>query len=205
MTLFHKVVDDPSITVQGVLHLGAHFAEEVTQYATKNVPVWWVEANPSLIPTLEEVVRPYGHQVIQALVSDRDGDTRDFYITNNEDGSSSSILPLGTHKIFAPEVVVVETISLTTTTVDTLCKQYDISPCNYLTMDLQGAELLALQGGTKFLEGIDYIDAEVNEDEVYIGCGQLPEFEAFLHEFERVTIEFQGTKGWGEAFYKRIK
>lgn len=203
MVMFTQVVQDPSVKVHGVLHLGAHFGEEAFEYAASGVPVWWVEANPSLIPSLEQRVHPYGHHVIQALISDRDNETREFYITNNDSGASSSMLPLGTHQIFAPQVVVVDTISLTTSTVDTLCEQHRIHPCNYLAMDLQGAELLALRGASQFLQGVQYIETEINEDEVYVGCGLLPELEAHLHEFERTKIRFEGRTGWGDAFYVR--
>ena len=51
---------------------------------------------------------------------------------------------------------------------------------------------------------IDYIYAEVNTKELYAGCAQLPELDAWLDArgFKRVEISMTGW-GWGDALYVR--
>ena len=47
---------------------------------------------------------------------------------------------------------------------------------------------------------------EVNEKELYKGCGLLPEMDVFLetHGFKRVLMEMT-CHGWGDALYVRVK
>jgi hypothetical protein len=74
-------------------------------------------------------------------------------------------------------------------------------------MDLQGAELHALRGGVKFLEGVDAVATEINFDELYVGCVRAPELDEFmqLHGFRRVETEMaQNNVGWGDALYLRV-
>ena len=71
-------------------------------------------------------------------------------------------------------------------------------------MDIQGAELLALKGSSDTLKNIDYVYLEVNEKELYTGCGLLSEVDEYLKEkgFTRVEINMT-PHGWGDAFYTR--
>ena len=90
-----------------------------------------------------------------------------------------------------------------TTTLDTIVKDRNIR-ANFLNMDIQGAELKCLQGFEDGLKMIDYIYAEVNTKELYAGCAQLPELDAWLaaRGFKRVEISMTGW-GWGDALYVR--
>lgn len=191
----------------GVLHVGAHFAEEANDYDRIGIKnVWWVEANAALIPIIRKNLLSYPtHQIVQALVYDQDGVDLGFNITNIE-GMSSSILPFGTHKLRAPQVVFERREVLTTKRIDTLVEEHGITGVNFLVMDIQGAELWALMGAEKFLSGVEYVYTEINVDELYLGCARLWELDAFLWErgFLRVeTSMADGRVGWGDALYIR--
>lgn len=188
----------------GVLHVGAHTAEEADKYhALHTNNVWWVEANPDLIPTITANTARYCHHVINALVTDEEGVGTNFNVTNNV--QSSSILELGTHRQSAPDVHYVERRTLPSRTIDSLVEEYGISDCNFWNFDIQGAELLALKGATKSLPMADYLYLEVNRRYVYQGNGLISEIDQFLVDFERTDTEWSGygQGDWGDALWIR--
>jgi FkbM family methyltransferase len=198
-----SLVDQYGLTVSGVLHVGAHLAEEAAEYERLHMhDVWWVEANPRVLPLIEENLKYYPQQqLIQGLVYSQSGVELPFNVTNY-DGMSSSIFEFGTHPTFSPDTIFVERITLPTTTIDEIVKANNVR-ANFLNMDLQGAELHALQGATDFLLDVDYIMTEVNKTEVYVGCAQVGQLDDYLEAFSRVETYWVGDQGWGDALYLR--
>lgn len=199
-----RMVADYNMRITGILHVGAHTGEEAESYNTCGVSkVVWIEGNPDLIPTLRGHVGPYGHQVIQALVSNEHADAT-FYVTNNY--QSSSLLEMGTHLVVSPDVHVMQHMDLHTVRLDWLAERHDFSDLNFLNMDLQGAELLALEGMGDLLKQFDYIYTEINVDELYLNCARLPQLDSFLSgwSFQRVETAMAGDAGWGDALYVRV-
>ena len=205
---FTSLVAKYDLKITGILHLGANLAQEAREYSSLDIHnVVWVEANGDNIPAIKRAVEPYGHYVIEALITDVDGDERMFNITNY-DSMSSSIFDFGTHPTFSPDTVFVDHRVLTTSTVDSLMKlhhQTVFSGINMLNMDLQGAEMLALRGARNFIKQVDIVMSEVNTAEVYVGCAQLEELDAFLGDegFKRVETHMVGNQGWGDGLWLR--
>ena len=198
-----ELIGKHGMNVTGVIHVGAHTGEEAQQYQENGITnVWWIEGNPDLIPELAENFAPYNHKVIEALVYEEDDVELDFNITNLN-GLSSSILEFGTHRVVSPDVKFVDKKRLLSVRLDTLVGKYSIIGCNFLSMDLQGAELHCLKGASKLLSSIDYVFTEVNVDELYLGCVRLPELDKFLEDFQRVETHMAGAAGWGDALYIR--
>ena len=50
-------------------------------------------------------------------------------------------------------------------------------------MDIQGCELLALKGAKTALARVDALYMEVNEKELYKGCGLMSEIDEALREY----------------------
>jgi len=198
------LVKKHNLRINGVLHLGAHQAEEASAYQEVGVPkVIWIEGNPELIPTLETELKKYTNQfVYNVLVSDIDNQKVNFNITNNL--QSSSILELGTHKDHNPNVKVDHIFLLATHRLDTFFanNNVDISDCNFLNIDLQGAELLAMKGLGNHLQHFDYIYTEINIGKVYKNCPVLFDLDTYLHRYGFVRVETYLTPWqWGDAFY----
>lgn len=186
-----------------VLHVGAHLAEEAAAYASAGFrPVWWVEANPMLVPALEERVKAYPDQhVIDAVLAERPRPVT-LHIANN--GQSSSILPLGTHAVEHPEVHYVAQIDLQATTVDALAAEKAIGQARFMNIDVQGAELEVLKGAETYLAGVQYVYTEVNEAELYQGCALMEELRSWLQDHRFDLVEEQLTRhGWGDALFTR--
>lgn len=193
-----------SMNISGILHVGAHLGEEADLYDRLDVPhVWWVEGNPDVMPKLESNISRFQNQeVIQALITDTDDDTIRFNITNY-DGMSSSIFPFGTHIIDSPDTIYIKHFTLQSRTIDSLADLYHIK-ANFLNLDMQGSELLALKGATKFLEGIDFIYSEVSTGPVYIGGALMHEIDEYLTDFSRVETDLGMHRGkHGDALYAR--
>lgn len=195
-------------TPKGVLHIGASHGQEAKDYLGSGVEkVVWVEAIPTVFEKLIQTISPYDNMIaLNACIADADGYEVDFYVSNNE-AQSSSILKLGTHKTAHPEVHYTHTIKCITKRVDTLLKENQIDAANYnfLNIDLQGAELLALKSLGKEIDKIDYAYLEVNKEPLYVGCALIEDIDKFMAEkgFKRVELEWCGNFGWGDAFYTR--
>lgn len=200
---FKKVFKQYSLNINGLLHVGAHYAEEAELYYRHKVgPVWWVEANPAVKDTIKRNIKRYPKQkLIEALVFSEDGVEKEFNVTNYG-GMSSSIYEFGTHTDFSPDIHFEKKLTLTTKTIDTLWEENEIE-ANFMNMDLQGAEGPALRGATYILPFLDYVMTEVNKEEVYVGCTQVSEIDEILHEFDRVETFWVPGQGWGDALYIR--
>jgi len=196
------------MSVGGILHVGAHKAEERTAYGCFTVnswdlPMYWVEANRQLAANLEKMLSAsLSQHVITAVVGDKTGEQVVFNIANN--GESSSILELGTHKTAHPEVHYIESETRYTETLDDIIMTYNIPrTVNFLNLDIQGAELMALKGLGDLINQFDYIYTEVNIKRLYKDCALLEEIDAFLTDFEKVECVIEEKFGWGDALYIR--
>ena len=192
------------LKIEGIIHVGAHLAEEAPIYAAAGVEnVWWIEANPDVIGKVRAAAnRP--EQVIQALCLETVRPNVRFNVTNY-DGMSSSVYNWGTHFTFSPDTVVDHVIHLTSTTLDRLRYNYEISGCNFLNIDVEGANLDVLQGGYRTLAEIDYVYIEVQTENVYDGAPVLSTVDNWLSMwgFERVEVGIVEGQGWGDALYIR--
>lgn len=189
------------IPEHGILHIGAHKCEEDNLYKSigvKDENILWIEGNPDLI-------QPERKNMFQAIISNYDNEEVEFKITNN--GESSSILNLKTHLQEHPHIHEVKRMTLKTITLNSFYQKYNI-PLNrfdFINLDIQGAELLALKGATAILPFIKAIYTEVNEKELYENCGLIDELDAFLRNYRFVRILTSMTKhGWGDALYIKI-
>lgn len=191
-----------------VVHAGAHLGEEAAGYAAIGVErVLWVEANPRLIApllaALGDAPPPTQHQVVCVAASSH-AHSAVLHIASN--GESSSLLPLGTHEHEHPEVTYVDEVPVIAAPLDGFVDGYGFGDAEMLNMDLQGYELEALQGATGLLgrPSLRWVYAEVNEDEVYEGCGQRPAVERLLGDFGFELVTDSMTRhGWGDALYER--
>jgi hypothetical protein len=189
------------VNVSGILHIGAHKCEELETYLkyTTLDKILWIEAIESLIK--QNLEKNPNLKILNAVVSNEDGKDIEFKITNLT--NCSSILNLKYHKEIHPNIKVVETVKIKTKTIQTLYKENNINPSEYntLVMDIQGAELLALEGMGSGLNNINNIYIEVNEKELYEGCCDLNSLDKYLIDFGFERKYLALLNGYGNAFY----
>lgn len=203
---YQYLLNKYNISPKGIIHIGAHYAEESTIYARSGTEkVLWIEGNPNLLSVIQENISIYpNNKVYNVLLSDTDNDEIIFNITNAS--MSSSILELGSHKELYPDIKVEKELVLNSCRIDSFIKKNKIviDEYDFVNIDIQGAELLALKGFGDLLDKINYIYTEVNIDNVYEGCPLLDEIDEFLvmKGFHRVELSLK-YKSWGDAFYIR--
>jgi FkbM family methyltransferase len=201
---FNYLVKKYKITFRGILHVGAHECEEIGYYDSKlpRNKVLWVDA---LSDKVQQSIKKHKNILIEcAAVSDKE-EKLIFHRSNN--GQSSSILELGTHKKHHPEIHYVDNIEMTTQLLSNILAKYPDIDFNFLNLDIQGAELKALKGMESYLYKVDYIYTEVNTEYVYENCALVTELDEYLEKFglKRVEIKIYGNCGWGDAFYIRYR
>jgi FkbM family methyltransferase len=198
-----EILEKHEIRITGALHIGAHDCEEMGFYNNflkiKGEQIIWIDALPFKV---EAALAKKIPNVFHAVVSDKDGEIVEFNVSNNH--QSSSILELKTHSVEHPHIVYTHTLRQKTITVDNFFESNNLQAafCNFWNFDIQGAELLALKGANESINFAAAIYLEVNEKELYKGCGMIEEVDAFLEKkgFKRVkTVMTQ--HGWGDALY----
>ena len=195
------LVNKYNIKFTGILHVGMHEAEEIGSYEKYigRDKILWIEA---MSDKVEYCISKFPSILIEnAIISDIEEDVT-FNVSNN--GQSSSILELGLHKNFHPEVHYINSFKSRSKCLENIISKYrsDI-PFNFLNLDIQGVELRALKSLGKYLENIDYIYTEVNSDYVYEKCDLIGDIDQYLSTFgfKRVETSWFGDCKWGDAFY----
>ena len=195
-----------SVPVTGVIHLGAHNAEELEGYTSCGIErIIWVEANIQLaIPLLNRTINDVGSTLVFGAAFNEDDKIIELNVANN--GESSSLLDFEEHSKEHPQVEYVGKVETWAFKIDTMLdkKGFNRSMFNFANIDIQGAELIALQGMTEQLSHLDYVYLEVNEKHLYKDCVLIPELDEFLesHGFKREMTEMT-VHGWGDALYVR--
>lgn len=201
---------------RGVLHVGAHLGGEVWAYHNMGLKTAvFIEANPEVFPGLEGTLANYRqyiaennligieHLVAVNCAASNENGTVNFRITSSD--QSSSILPLKIHSDVYPTIEETHQVEVVSKTLDTILEELQIHPAdvNLINFDIQGAELMALQGATNLLKYVDAINTEVSYVELYEGCGLIDDMDDFLeqHGFVRIATTTPYHRTWGDAFY----
>jgi FkbM family methyltransferase len=194
-----------NVSPHGVLHVGAHEAEEALEYIEngfqKNGKIIWIEAQENLALDLTRKLDPKIHQVICAAAWDKNDEELEFNITSKD--ASSSLLPLGKHAERYPSITVEKKVKIRTSRLDSVLPSD--AQFNFLVLDIQGAELRAIEGLGSYLNGVNWIFTEVSKEELFVGSSLIDEFDSRLGElgFRRVFTEWDRKAGWGDALYAR--
>jgi len=201
-----QILRENNIKITGVFHVGAHECEELDFYKELDVTkenIVWIDA---ITEKVEQAKNNGIPNVYQAVITDKDDDTVTFNVSDNV--QSSSILEFGTHATEHPHVHFVKSESMKTVTINSFFegKNLDGTKYNFWNFDIQGAELMALKGSTKYIQSAKVIYLEVNEKELYKNCGLIGDIDSFLSQygFKRVITKMT-RHGWGDALYIKEK
>jgi FkbM family methyltransferase len=201
----NQILTDNGIQITGAFHIGAHECEELGFYQQlKLAPsdIIWIDAIPQKVTEAQQRGIP---NVFHAVITDKDDEEVTFHISNN--GQSSSVLEFGTHAQEHPWVTYIDNIVQKSTTIQSFVTkhQIDMPTHNFWNFDIQGAELMALHGAGDLIRTADAIYLEVNEKELYKGCGLIEEIDRCLNEYGFTRVKTEMTvHGWGDALYIRV-
>ncbi len=200
----------PDYKVGKIVHVGAHWGEEAGAYDEFSPQsVTWIEADPNLFQTLkqrmEENAANYRatQHVIQAAVSDTDGETALLYRFSNDGASNSLFQMLPPHQRKFPSVVPEgEPVDVQTATLDVLLDGHPGVAPDVLVIDGQGSELKCLRGAHKTMQSVRFLECEVSTEALYEGGVLFDELNAYITKLgfvRRTTV----VPWHGDVVYER--
>ena len=189
---------------QGIIHVGANVGQEISAYRSSGAKIClYFEPIPAVFEKLKSNLENIpNHFALQELISDKDDEEVVFNITNNS--LSSSMLPLGKHSLLYPNIESVNSLKIQTKTLDSIIEtQFATNIFDTLIIDVQGAELKALNGAKNLLKNkLMYVYAEVSEEALYEGGCTFEEVTAFLKSYGfRLKNLSMNYNNWGNALY----
>jgi FkbM family methyltransferase len=205
--LIPEICGANQLSPRGIIHVGAHEGTELAWYqACGFQKILFIEANPEVFEKLRKnVADAAGVTAVNRAVVDKAGPIQ-LNVTSFD--QSSSVLALGTHLDHYPTIEAVQTVTVDGVTLDSLLDELGFSAAefNFLAMDIQGAELMALRGADCVLRHIQAIITEVNFEDIYQGCCQIDDLDLFLdhYGFQRINT-YSIHRAWGDAVYLKSR
>jgi FkbM family methyltransferase len=200
-TLKHKY----NMNVKGIIHIGAHYGEEIQEYVNngiQNITVF--EPLSKNFNILAERLQDVNADIqgYQTALGSKKGNAT-MYLSSNE-AQSSSILKPKDHLEHHPDVSFEGTEEVEVDLLD----NFELREANFMNVDVQGYELEVFKGAAKTLKNIDYIYCEVNRGEMYEGNPMVEDLDEYLgtYGFERVETHWPTEwYKWGDALYIKKK
>lgn len=200
---FDLTLVDHYTVPKGIVHIGAHHAEELSSY--RGLPTVWVEGHPEYAQVLaKKVARLPGQIAIEAVLSDEEGEV-DFFITRDE--FASSLLQPQEHTSYFPHAGLKESIKVKTVRFDTMVEAHglDMSQYNVLVLDVQGVEDKVIRGMGKYSTHFPIIITEFFlTNDMYRGNTTLGDLDLLLKDDYRRVYPQVVNKLIGDALYVRI-
>ncbi len=147
----------------------------------------------------------------KALAHSINGTIVDFHVASNG-GMSSSIFSPNKHLATFPHVLFPEKISLTGFRLDSIVaflknsEKIQFSYPDIMYLDVQGAELVVLQGSGELLEHTKYIWTEVGVGDGYNGGATYRDIINYLATYKFQLIYFECELGaFGDALFAKIE
>lgn len=200
LTTLESLKKNFNVKPSGVVHIGAHNGEESAEYDQMGwTPVIWLEAIPHLAEGLKLRLDLSTNKVIQALVWSESGLTLQFKVASQT--MASSVFSFGTHSELYPKIEEQSVLNLTSIRLDEILEPEE--SIDLVVLDIQGAELHALQGLGDRIAEVKWIYTEVSKVNLYLGGARLNELDVFLESkgFKRASTRILRGEGWGEALY----
>ncbi len=196
------LVDKYRPNFKGVIHVGAHYGEEVPEYINQNIKlIILFEPCKEAYEILCNYVAPLNNIVTFQYALGATAGVVKMNTASFNKGESNSILKPKLHLQQHPEVVFDGEEKVLMMKLDDLLDGYPL--INFIVMDCQGYEGEVIKGGKQYLKNVDYIYLEVNKGETYEGNMLIDEVDELLSDFQRVETKWAGNTTWGDAFYIR--
>ena len=200
---FSDIVKKYNMNINGIIHIGAHYGEEIVDYINEGIQnVILFEPLSDNFDILHENSQNLNANIeaYQVALGSEPGKST-MYVSDNEK-QSSSILKPKVHLSHHPDVKFPSKEEVEVHLLD----EYDCHNYNFLNMDVQGYELEVLKGGSETLKHVDYVYCEVNRDEVYENNAYIEELDEYLGNYNMGRVETVWSGGiWGDALYIKQK
>jgi FkbM family methyltransferase len=193
------LVTKHKMSINGVLHIGAHFGEENDVYDKLDVKkrIFFEPISTNFIKLKENIGDKY--LLVNKALGNETKKVKMFVETANK-GQSSSILEPQLHLSQYPHIKFNSNEEVEMIRLDEF--ETDLTGYNFINIDVQGYELEVFKGAEKTLNNVDYIMSEINRAEVYKNCAKLQELIDYLkpYGFELVEQTWDGHT-WGDGLF----
>jgi len=187
-----------NMKINGVVHVGAHYGEEISDYlqckVEKVVCFEPLEQNLEILNKYASdkvTIFPYALGEEEKLVK--------MFISNNA-AQSSSILAPKKHLNQHPDVLFLSTEWAKMKKLNSF--KSEIAGCNYMSIDVQGYEYQVFLGGDEVMSQFDYVYCEVNRDETYENNHLVTDIDELFKKYNLVRCETSWDGNiWGDALY----
>jgi len=201
-----KIVSNYEITIRGILHIGAHCGQEYPDYVKHGIKnlVFFEPSAPSYKALLKAVPKKEGIHTFNIALGNEVGE-KELYVETANRGMSNSLLKPGTHLISYPDIQFNKRETIKIDKLDNIT--LDRTLYNMINIDVQGYELEVFKGAVDTLQYIDIIYTEINLEQVYEGCCQVEDLDAFLRGFGfiRILTKLATNQTWGDALYLKYE
>lgn len=180
-----------------IFDVGARDGNESIRFSERfpDAQVFAFECHPDLLPACRGALAPFGNvELVPQAVSLRGGRIPFFPIDHarsrldSPDGNPGASSTLRASGKYVCETYVQNEVSVQSTRLDEFCERRTISHPDLIWMDIQGAELDALQSLGARLQGCSLLHIEVEFVEIYKGQALFAQVREFL-----------GAEGWSFA------
>ena len=205
-----------------ILEIGAHYGEDSIEFLKtfQNITLHCFEPDPRNI-TIIKKYHPQLH-LHQTAISNQNANNIDFhmsyqeptdytkalnkynfitkkdYIQHKLHSSGASSLKTG-HQLLQNA----QTTKITTTTLDTWCKQNNITNIDLIWIDVQGAEKQVIQGAQNTLQNTNYIYIEYGETTYQDGMNRQQTIELITKQNYQIINKHSDTNKKGNLLLKR--
>jgi 2-O-methyltransferase len=195
-----------------IFEIGACEGEDSIKYARMfpDSNIYIFEPLPKNIEYIKGNLSKYGIKNVKYFdiaLSSENGNA-DFYISKGRPkgapetdwdygNKSSSLLLPDKHQELAPFIKFEDKIIVPTITLHSFCKENNISEIDFIHMDVQGAELMVLQGAGELLNSIKAIWLEVSKVHIYKNQPLADDVYKFMQEHNFVLFKdyMEGLQG----------
>jgi FkbM family methyltransferase len=186
----------------GILHVGAHYGQEAESYHKSGASVIWFEGMPDVFENLRHRIKNFPNQTATLAVLGDSNRLVSFKVTDNQ-GESSSVFSLAQGHRFPTKEV--SEISLQMKRLDEILTPQDLVDFSHWVVDVQGAELIVLQGAGDLLNNCFTLDVEVSTYETYKGGAKFEELDSFLRDRGFVPLWEFAKNSHGNLLYVRSR
>lgn len=186
---------------KGVIHVGAHWAEEHDDYIKCGIERFaYIEPCKEAYSIMKARIGSSKDDILLLNVACGSEEIEmPMYVSHQNQGQSNSLLKPDGHITQHPEIVFDDAEVVKVVTLDSLKLTGDL-----LVMDCQGYEGEVLKGGVDTLKQVSMIYTEVNRGQTYSGNMEIEEMDEFLAEYGFVRVETHWPSPnwtWGDACY----
>jgi FkbM family methyltransferase len=187
------------LKIEGVIHIGAHYAEENTTYDILNIEKRiFFEPTKSNFEILQKNIS--GKYETYKLALGNENKSIEMFVETENSGFSNSILEPKLHLQQYPHILFNKKEEVEMRRLDDL--NLNLVGYNFINIDVQCYELEVFKGCENTLNQIDYIMSEINRDDVYENCSKVEQLIEFLSPYGFELVEqYWSSDVWGDGFF----